>query len=174
MVKSGHVLGFLLCEGVINSLDGGAERGGRNKCNIFQVASEHRIQQGASERPEGTLWTSTTVTNHIDGKKCAFAAQNLQAFANPGRFVYRPPEEAGNIPGTPRAKSLLTEPKQPLKPPCSRDRSGDTEQHRDRHQAAGLQWGQQEQGETEAWGPQLPGRGGTSQLHKLTRGREKM
>lgn len=49
MVKSGHVLGFLLCEGVINSLDGGAEMGGRNKSKIFQVIHEHRIQQGASE-----------------------------------------------------------------------------------------------------------------------------
>lgn len=47
------MLGFLLCRGVINSLDGGAERGGRNKCKIFQVISKHRIQQGASESPEG-------------------------------------------------------------------------------------------------------------------------
>lgn len=32
-----------------------------------------------------------------------FAALNLKAFVKPGRFLYHPPEEAGNAPGTPRA-----------------------------------------------------------------------
>lgn len=70
MVKTGHVLGFLLCRGIINSLDGGAETGGRNKCKIFQVIREHRIQQGAPESPKGTVRMGTTVTNCIDAKKC--------------------------------------------------------------------------------------------------------
>lgn len=68
-MKSGHVLGFLLCKGVINGLDGGEETGGKNKYEFFQV-HEPRIQQGVSESPKGTVWMDTTETNCIDAKKC--------------------------------------------------------------------------------------------------------
>lgn len=69
MVKSGRVLGFLLCKGVINGLGGGADTGGKNKYKIFQV-HEHRIQQGVSESPKGAVWMGNTVANCIDAKKC--------------------------------------------------------------------------------------------------------
>ena len=64
------MLGFLLCKGVINGLDGGAEAGDRSKHKLLQVIHEHRRQQGASESPEGTVWMGTTVTNCIDADKC--------------------------------------------------------------------------------------------------------